>query len=161
RQIVARTLRRRCVQHGEGRGRPPRRATQGTRERDGRTSAQRLICFGPRLVQPMGRDTKHSANGKGETTMTTERVTPLRLGKGDKRNEWCELQVELRETPKGPELSICGAAGYVVTYAQAKREALAFWESYFDEERGAIQEMNKRCGKRFTSARGAARYLLE
>jgi hypothetical protein len=43
--------------------------------------------------------------------MAPVKVTRLRLGKGDKQNEWCELQVELRETDKGPELSICGAAG--------------------------------------------------
>jgi hypothetical protein len=47
--------------------------------------------------------------------------------------EFCRLEVELRDQGRGPELSICGTAGYVLTEKQAAQEAHEFWASYYDE----------------------------
>lgn len=38
----------------------------------------------------------------------------MRTRTEDKRTYWCEVEVELRDTEKGPELSICGAEGEVL-----------------------------------------------
>jgi hypothetical protein len=89
------------------------------------------------------------------------KVIRLRLGKGDKHSEWCELQVELRDTDKGPELSICGSAGYVVTVAQARRDALQYWTDFFDDSPADLVDMNRRFNRRFTSSRGAAKFVLD
>jgi len=71
-------------------------------------------------------------------------------------SEWCELEIRLRDG----RLSICGATGYVLSRAQAKREARESWASYYDEvgdeER---RELNRRLGCR--SANGFARRVAE
>ena len=73
-----------------------------------------------------------------------------------KRNKWCELEIRLHDG----RLSICGASGYVVTRAQAKREARESWASYYDEvgddER---RELNERL--RCRSANGFAKRVAE
>lgn len=74
-----------------------------------------------------------------------------------KRNgRFCRLEIEL----ENGRLSVCGSEGRIVRRTRAKKEALAYWRSYFEDDPGAIMEMNKRCGTRFSSASGAARYVL-
>lgn len=76
--------------------------------------------------------------------------------------EFCTLEVELRagQNDSGPELSICGVHGDVMPRSNAKKRALEYWKSHFDDDPGQIIDMNKRCGTRFTSATSAARYVL-
>jgi hypothetical protein len=69
---------------------------------------------------------------------------------------YCTVTIELQNG----RLSITGHEGRVATLANAKREAVRYWTNYFEEERGAIQEINERCSTRFTSAAGAAKYVL-
>jgi hypothetical protein len=88
---------------------------------------------------------------------TRTRFSILRTRNG----EWCQATVEIRERNGGPELSITGAAGYVLTERQARRQALEYWESYFDECPEEIIAMNKKFGRRFSSATGAAKFVLE
>lgn len=74
--------------------------------------------------------------------------------------EFCTLEVELRDRGEGLELSICGTAGDVVTRPTAKREAREFWVSYFEDNPGAIIEMNQRCGSKCRTAGGAAKFVI-
>lgn len=71
-------------------------------------------------------------------------------------NEWCEIEIKLVDG----RLSICGTAGYIVSRAQAKREARETWASYYDdaddEERRKLNE-RLRC----RSANGFARRVIE
>jgi hypothetical protein len=87
------------------------------------------------------------------TTITDRalRRTELR----EKDGQFCRIEIKLRPTDHGPELSICGTAGYIVTPAQAKREALEYWRSYFDDEPGEIIRLGRR------TANGAAKYVLD
>lgn len=94
--------------------------------------------------------------------MTTTKRTVIRERTDEHgAREWCALEVELREDQEGrPVLSICGSAGYVLTYAQAKKEALQYWESYFEDEPSQMKDMGERLGRKFRTARGAARFVL-
>lgn len=79
--------------------------------------------------------------------------------KGDR---FCTLEVEIRSREdEGPELSICGTAGRIISRAKGKREALAYWTSYFEESPGEIYELAKRFDKTFRTPKGAARFVLE
>lgn len=76
-------------------------------------------------------------------------------------DEWCELQVEIRENEGFKELSICAASGVVVSRAQAKRDALAYWESFFEDSPEERRAMAEREDKTFRTARSAARFVLQ
>lgn len=78
-----------------------------------------------------------------------------------KGNRWCRLEIELRGEPGDEELSICGSEGVIVTPAQARRDSLDYWISFFDDNPGEMREMNQRFGRRFTSSRGAAKFVLD
>jgi hypothetical protein len=75
--------------------------------------------------------------------------------------EFCQLEIELRAHGEGVELSICGTAGYVLTEAEARRQALEYWESYFEDQPEERKAMAKRFGKRLRDARAAARFVLD
>jgi hypothetical protein len=77
-------------------------------------------------------------------------------------SRWCEIEIEYDPGSDGeaPRLSICGSTGRVITAAQGKREALAYWESYFDDNKGEIIAMGERFGKRLSSAKSAARFVV-
>jgi hypothetical protein len=78
-----------------------------------------------------------------------------------KGNRFCTLEVELREDHLSrPVLSICGVEGEILKRNAAKKHSLSYWESYFEDQPGEIQSMNKRFNKRFTSARGAAKFVI-
>ena len=70
---------------------------------------------------------------------------------------FCQLEIKLKDG----RLSICGTEGRIERRAAAKKQALEHWRSFFDDEPAAIQEMNERCGTRFTSSAGAARYVVQ
>ena len=88
--------------------------------------------------------------------MNTDRRTVRRV----RDKQWFELEVELCDQGHGPELSICGAAGDVLTRAQAKRAAREYWESFFDECPSELGEMAKRFKRGFT-VKSAARFVLQ
>ena len=70
--------------------------------------------------------------------------------------EWCELEIRLQDG----RLSICGSSGYILTRAQAKREASESWASYYDEvSDDERRELNRRLGCR--SPNGFARRIAE
>lgn len=70
--------------------------------------------------------------------------------------EFCTLEISL----ENGRLSICGIAGDVMRTASAKRQALAYWVSFFEDSPEEIKSMNERCSTAFRSARSAARYVL-
>jgi len=78
-----------------------------------------------------------------------------------KNGEFCRLEIELREHNGLQTLSICGTAGVVLSDRDAKREALAFWEGYFEEEPYQVGDLNERFGRRFRSPASAARFVLD
>jgi hypothetical protein len=75
--------------------------------------------------------------------------------------DFCKAEIELRDRNGTPELSICGVAGVVMSKREARKEALAYWVSFFEECPEEMVSMNQRCGRRFTSPNGAARFVLE
>lgn len=89
----------------------------------------------------------------------------MTTSKGSKRREragrWCEVTVELREGTHGPTLSITGAEGAVISQRAARREAQAYWESFFEDNPDELRAMNGRCGTRFRSPKSAARFVRE
>ena len=88
------------------------------------------------------------------------RELPPEEGSGPR--EWCALEVEIRDVGDGKRrLSICGAAGVIVKRAEAKREALEYWESFFEESPEELKHMGERFGRKFRTARGGARFVLD
>lgn len=71
-------------------------------------------------------------------------------------SEWCEIEIRLQDG----RLSICGMSGYIVTAAQARREAremnASLYEELSDDDRRGY---NERLGCR--SANGFARRVAE
>jgi hypothetical protein len=72
-------------------------------------------------------------------------------------SRYCTVEIKLSEG----RLSISGEEGRIMKPAAARKEAIEYWRSYFDDDPNAIIEMNKRCGKRFTSALSAAKYVVQ
>lgn len=77
-------------------------------------------------------------------------------------SRWCEIEIEIEATedPTIPRLSICGSEGRIVSVSEARKMAIAYWESYFDDNRAEIVNMGERFGKRFATARSAARFVV-
>lgn len=73
-----------------------------------------------------------------------------------KDGRFCTVEIELEDG----RLSICGEEGRVVTSMAACEQAIDYWRSYFEDDPGAIKEMNQRMGTHFRSALTAARYVL-
>lgn len=70
---------------------------------------------------------------------------------------FCEIEIRL----ENGRLSVCGTEGRIERRAAAKKEALEYWRTFFEDQPEEIYAMNKRCGTRFTSPTGAAKYVLE
>lgn len=75
-------------------------------------------------------------------------------------NEWCQLEVELRDRGEGLELSICGTAGCVLDREQARQEAHDSWVSLFEDQPEEIIGLNERFGLELHDAEGAADYVI-
>lgn len=74
-----------------------------------------------------------------------------------RQGEFCQLHIRLQDG----RLSLSGTAGQVLSARGAKREARAYWQSYFEDAPEQILDLNRRFGRRFTSAAGAARFVVE
>ncbi len=75
---------------------------------------------------------------------------------------YCTIEIELKPC-QGLEtgrLSITGEEGRIVSVANAKKEAIQYWKSFFEENRGELHAMNDKCGTNFRSALSAAKYVL-
>lgn len=72
-------------------------------------------------------------------------------------NRWCSVDLELKEG----RFSMSGSEGEIVTEKQARKMALEYWVSFFEESPAELYEMNRRHDKQFRSAKSAARYVLE
>lgn len=99
---------------------------------------------------PLGQRTA----GRIETTMEVRTVEKKILREKDGR--WCVLEVRLHDGC----LSICGSYGAVVSHSTAKKQALQSWINFFEDSPEELVIMNRRFGRRFTSARGAAAFVL-
>lgn len=78
----------------------------------------------------------------------------------ERGDRWCQIKVELRKTDKGLELSVTGGYGEIVSEASARKRALQNWESFFNDDKNAIHEMNRRCGFQCRTALGAAKKVI-
>jgi hypothetical protein len=74
-----------------------------------------------------------------------------------KDNRYCTVEIEIHDG----RLSVCGEEGEIVTPIKARKLALQYWESFFEEEPEQIFLMNKKCGKKFTSAVSAAKFVIQ
>lgn len=89
--------------------------------------------------------------------MTNRKKATRIIGK-----EYCTLEVELRvHEDSFKVLSICGTAGRVATPAAAAKEALAYWETFFEDQPEERRAMNERCGKNFRTAKSAAKFVVD
>lgn len=70
---------------------------------------------------------------------------------------WVEVTVRLHDG----RLSITGAAGESVTPRQARKMALEYWTSFFEESPNERHAMNDRFNRNFRSAASAARFVIE
>jgi hypothetical protein len=74
-----------------------------------------------------------------------------------KDNRYCTVDIKITDG----QLSICGEEGEIISPKTAKKMALEYWESYFEEMPSEIFSMNQRFGKKFTSAKGAAKFVIQ
>lgn len=58
-------------------------------------------------------------------------------------------------------LSICGTEGHVLSRSAAKKEALAYWEGFFDDNKDEWKDMEQRFDKHFRTAKAAAQFVLD
>jgi hypothetical protein len=72
-------------------------------------------------------------------------------------DRYCTVTIELEDG----RLSIVGSEGRVLSRKEAAKEALHSWINFFEDSPGEIDAMNRRCGKRFRSARSAAKYVVD
>jgi len=72
-----------------------------------------------------------------------------------KGKRYCTVEIGLRDGC----LYITGENGCIVTPVRARRLAIEYWQTYFEEDSNFIHEMNERCGTHFRSARSAAKYV--
>ena len=86
------------------------------------------------------------------TTRTIRRV---------KGNEFCNLEITLREKEQGLELSLVGVHGHILTDKEARRKSLQFWIDFFEGSPEEMYDMNRRFNKRFRSTTSAAKFVLE
>jgi hypothetical protein len=74
----------------------------------------------------------------------------------EKGGRWCEVEIEINDG----RLSVCGSEGAITKLARAKKDAIEYWRGFFEDQPEEIFAMNKRCGTRYTSALGAAKYVV-
>jgi hypothetical protein len=72
-------------------------------------------------------------------------------------SRFCVAEIEI----ENGRFSLCGTEGRIVRISDAKREALQYWESFFQESPEERQEMNKRCGCNCRTAKSAARFVIQ
>jgi len=75
-----------------------------------------------------------------------------------KADRFCKIVVELHDTDKGPELSVCGEEGRIMKRTEAKRDALAYWEGFFEEDVAEMARFRRQHHK--LTAKSAARHVL-
>lgn len=74
---------------------------------------------------------------------------------------WCELEVEVRKTDKGPELAITGAEGAILSRTAARKMALAYWEGFFEDSPTERILMGEKFAKHFRTPGAAARFVIK
>jgi hypothetical protein len=72
----------------------------------------------------------------------------------EKDGRWCEMTVRL----ENGRLSVTGSEGTIVTAKEARKMAIEYWESFF-EDRNELGRMALEYGKR--TARSAAKYVVQ
>jgi hypothetical protein len=74
--------------------------------------------------------------------------------KGDR---YCAVTIKVSDEGR---LTVTGESGRVVRTAVAKKEALEYWRSFFDDSPDEIRAMNEKCGTHFRGSLSAAKYVL-
>ncbi len=101
-------------------------------------------------------------------TLDTRKVShalPVPIGETHmKRNatkirgkDFCSVEVTL----ENGRLSISGSAGYILTTAKARNEALSYWRSYFEDAPEERSSMADKFGVKLSTALQAAKFVLE
>lgn len=70
---------------------------------------------------------------------------------------FCEVDIRVGDG----RLSVSGTCGRVLTEAAARKEALNYWESYFEGNPAEEMLMARKFDKRFKSSRAAAKFVVE
>lgn len=70
---------------------------------------------------------------------------------------FCEVDIKV----ENGRLSVSGTCGRVRTVAAAKKEALDYWESFFEDNPAEEMLMARKFDKRFKSPRHAAKFVVE
>lgn len=83
--------------------------------------------------------------------VTNRKLRKIRAG------EFCEVDIEV----KNGRLSVSGTCGRVRTEAAARKEALDYWENYFEDNPAEEMLMSRKFDKRFKSPRHAAKFVVE
>jgi len=79
-----------------------------------------------------------------------------------RNKRYCKATIRLTYNGDGVQrLSITGEMGRIVSKAAARKDAKQYWVSFFEDSPEEIFAMNERCGTRFSSASGAAKYVLD
>ena len=78
-----------------------------------------------------------------------------------KGGRFCALEVTLEDREGVIRLSICGTEGRIYRPAAARREALLYWEQFFEESPEERHAMNDRFGRNFRTAKGAAKFVID
>lgn len=74
-----------------------------------------------------------------------------------KGDEWCEIKIKLEEG----RLSICGNYGEIISKVSARKQALDYWASYFEDNPAEMELMRRKFDKQFRTVKGAARFVVE
>jgi hypothetical protein len=92
--------------------------------------------------------------------MMERAIVDKRVLRHDKEN-WCELHVQIRQSDKGPELSITGSEGQIISRTAARKMALAYWENFFEDSPNERILMGEKFAKHFRTASSAARFVVK
>lgn len=83
--------------------------------------------------------------------MIDRKLRKIRAGK------FCEVDIGVLEG----RLSVSGTCGRVCTEAAAKKEALNYWERFFEDNPSEEMQMSRKFDRRFKSPRHAAKFVVE
>lgn len=92
-------------------------------------------------------------------------TTRILFREDKKSGEWCEVSIRLEEHLPEDEgdnrfrFSLTGMQGYILPRAAAKKQALEYWQSYFEDNEEELKDFAYKFGKR--TPLSAARHVLK
>ena len=74
--------------------------------------------------------------------------------------EFCIVEMRLENHDGGHRYTMTGIVGNVLSPAEARRQALECWASFFEESPEERRAMNEKCGCNCRTSMGAAKYVV-